>query len=172
MITPAPFSRDDAQRAWDEWGANCGPGAIAAVLGKTLDEVRPHLQDFEKKKYSNIRLVEAALRSLGVKWRVRVTGREGAWPQRGLLRIQWKGPWTAPGVHWGARQRHTHWIGARKIEGDSPRVEIFDINCMCVGGWVIQTEWEKQVVPWLLKQCEPQASGKWYPTHILELEDL
>lgn len=94
----------------------------------------------------------------------------------GLARVQWEGPWTAPGVPIAAAYRHTHWIGARDIKGDGPimfeppyAVEIFDINCMCVGGWVPLSEWSGAVVPWLLKECQPKATGGWWLTHTVEI---
>ena len=31
-MTPLRFSLDDAIRAGEQWGANCGPGALAAAL--------------------------------------------------------------------------------------------------------------------------------------------
>ncbi len=163
---PAPFTRDEAQRAADEWGMNCGPGAIAAVLGLTLDEVRPHMQDFERKHYSNPKLVFAALRSLGVKWWYT----DMVWPELGLVRIQWEGPWTMPAVPRRARYRHTHWIGARRVGEHVWNTEIFDINCISAGGWVSLREWTEQVVPWLLRQCEPKAFGGWHQTHVLEIK--
>jgi len=43
----------EAQTAWDVWGCNCGPGAIAAILNMRLDEVRPLMGDFESKRYTN-----------------------------------------------------------------------------------------------------------------------
>ena len=164
---PVRFNLDHAQRAADEWGANCGPGAIAAVLDMTLDEVRPHIQDFERKHYSNPKLVYATLRSLGVKWR----HAEAVWPELGLVRVQWEGPWTMPGVPRRARYRHTHWIGARRVGENVWNTEIFDINCICAGGWVPLTEWNEQVVSWLLRVCEPKAFGSWHSTHVLELEE-
>ena len=161
----APFSLEDAQRAADTWGANCGPGALAAVLDKTLDHVRPHLGDFERKRYTNPTLMWSALRSLGVRWKLTYE-----WPRNGLIRVQWEGPWTAPGVPMKARYRHTHWIGCRSTLGEpGGKVLIFDINCICVGGWVPYQEWEGQVVPWLLRQCEPKANGRWTTTHRVEL---
>ena len=167
MVKPAPFTRDEAQRAADEWGANCGPGAIAAVLGLTLDDVRPHMQDFERKRYSNPKLVLAALRSLGGEWR----HTDAVWPKNGLVRVQWEGPWTMPGVPMRARYRHTHWIGARHVGENVWNTEIFDINCMCVGGWVPVVEWNGQVVPWLLRECEPKAFGGWHQTHVFEITE-
>jgi hypothetical protein len=40
---------------------------------------------------------------------------------------------------------------------------------MLVGGWVTLPEWQHQVVPWLLKQVEPKASGGWWVTHVVEI---
>ena len=164
------FTLADAHRAFDAWGANCGPGALAAVLGLSLDAVRLHLDGFDRKHYTNPAMMRGALRSLSVdhSWRVQVAT-VGWFPIFGLARVQWEGPWTKPGVPPAAAYRHTHWVGARAA-GDGPvDVEIFDINCMCVGGWVSLREWSGQVVPWLLRQCEPKADGKWHVTHAVEI---
>ena len=65
------------------------------------------------------------------------------------------------------RYRHTHWVGSCFIEGEEQ--SIFDVNCMCVGGWVPLSEWTDSLVPWLLKQCEPKADGRWHITHSVEV---
>lgn len=159
----ARFDQGDAVLAYDNWGANCGPGALAAIMDMTLDEVRAHLGDFETKGYTNPALMHSALRSIGRPWR-----KVGAvWPSHGLVRVQWEGPWTEPGVPMRARYRHTHWIGVHR-EGNA--MWIFDINCMCAGGWVDHHEWANLVVPWLLKQCEPESNGRWHITHAVEVE--
>jgi hypothetical protein len=62
MIAPR-FTEADANRAHDEWGANCGPGAIAAILALTLDELRPYMGDFESKRYTNPTLMWATVRA-------------------------------------------------------------------------------------------------------------
>jgi hypothetical protein len=170
------FTADDAQRAFESWGANCGPGALAAVTGLTLDEVRPHLTGFDQKHYTNPSMMFAALRSLDLKWEPRMTSR---WPRFGLARVQWHGPWTQPGVPVRAAYRHTHWVAAeciqRKLRASGslappePDISIFDINCINVGGWVPLSVWSEQVVPWLLKQCEPKADGQWHLTHAIEI---
>ncbi|KKK79591.1 hypothetical protein LCGC14_2831980 [marine sediment metagenome] len=160
------FSLEDAQRACDAWGANCGPGAIAAIVGLTLDELRSHMGDFETKGYTNPTLMWSILNDLGVRWRLVKPAR--IWPIYGLARVQWEGPWTAPSVPMRARYRHTHWVGASCLPDVEARV--FDINCICVGGWVSDSEWTAQVVPWLLRQCEPKASGRWHLTHVVEVE--
>lgn len=163
MLPKVKFTVDDAQHAYDEWGANCGPGAVAAVLGMTLDEVRPHLGDFERKGYINPTLMWSVLRSVGSSWNRALLYQEW-WPDFGLARVQWEGPWTKDGVPIAARYRHTHWTGV--CNGGAM---IFDINCLCVGGWVTLNEWSGEVVPWLLKQCEPMASGGWHITHSVEI---
>lgn len=167
-LVRARFSVDEADRAFEVWGANCGPGALAGVLGLTLEQVRPHLGNFESKGYTNPSLMYQALTALKIPFR-RVLGRRGqprAWPSFGLVRIQWHGPWMKPGTPGFVKYRHTHWVGAATVAGD---VWVFDINCACVGGWVPLQEWSGQVVPWLLKQVEPQADGSWSLAGVVEV---
>jgi len=178
-VTPKSpvFTLEDAHRAYDEWRANCGPGAIAGVLGLTLDQVRPHLRDFERKRYMNPTMMFNALRSLGVRWipvKVSAADQEHnvatTWPRCGLVRIQWCGQWTEPGVPRRARYRATHWIGAAQDVPGPYGVSIFDINCMNVGGWVTLADWAEHLVPWLLKESVPKANGKWHQADVLELD--
>jgi hypothetical protein len=164
MLTP--FTKEDAKRAYDEWGANCGPGAVAAIMGISLDDVRPIMaaEGFEAKHYTNPSMMNAVLRRIGRPWR-----KVGAvWPSYGLVRIQWEGPWTAPGVPMRVRYRHTHWVGC---EIGRTSTGIFDINCMNNGsGWVSLKEWSEVLVPWLLAESEPKADGKWHITHAIQVE--
>jgi hypothetical protein len=122
--------------------------------------------DFETKHYTNPTLMWAVLNSIGVRWKIIKNTQN--WPKYGLARVQWEGPWTAPGVPMRARYRHTHWVGSMAIEGEEQN--IFDINCICVGGWVPLSEWSSAVVPWLLREVEPKANGKWHLTHVVEVE--
>lgn len=163
------FNLADAERAHDEWGANCGPGALAAILGMTLDEVRPHMGDFERKRYTNPTLMFDALDAAGASWRRVDRDRPpGYWPRWGLARIQWEGPWTAPGVPMRVRYRHTHWVGSALVNG---RTGVFDINCINNGsGWVSSPEWRDIVVPYILKECVPRADGRWHITHAIEVD--
>lgn len=168
--TPPRFTADDAHLAHDKWGANCGPGAIAAICGLTLDELRPRMGDFEQKGYTNPTLMYGTLDRLGVQWWHR---RDKDWPEWGLVRIQWTGPWTKPGVPPKAAYRETHWIGACRHVPDGGALEIgvFDINCMGNGsGWVRLADWESILVAHLLKECVPRADGGWFKTHVLEVE--
>lgn len=168
-MIPLRFTAEDADRAHEEWGANCGPGAIAAICGLTLDELRPHLGDFERKRYTNPTLMWRVLNSLGVEWRHALLV-ANTWPAYGLARVQWEGPWTRPGVPVRARYRHTHWVAAQRRHLNPEDVGIFDINCMNSGGWVGLEDWVQVIVPWLLRECEPEADGKWHLTHVVEID--
>src|SRR5579872_4549127 len=163
---PLRFTLDDANRAFDECGANCGPCSIAAVLGLTLDDLRPQMGDFESKHYTNPTLMWDVLKRCGVCFSLTKPPRE--WPDYGLARVQWEGPWTAPGVPARVAYRHTHWVGAR---AKNPlNVDIFDINAMNSGGWVGVADWAGHIVPWIIEHCVAKgATGRWHLTHVVEI---
>lgn len=182
-LPPVRFTEADANEAFDVWGANCGPAAIAAIAGMSLQELRPHLCDFEQKRYTNPTLMWRILGRLGIKYDYRTflpweseRSHISPWPNFGLARVQWEGPWTAPGVPMAARYRHTHWVASARLEeicltkGYAELQGVFDVNCMSVGGWVGLSTWTDSVVPWLLKHCEPKASGHWHITHSVEVQ--
>jgi hypothetical protein len=169
-----PFNEADANRAYEEWGANCGPGAVAAICGKTLDDLRPHLGDFEAKRYTNPTLMWQVLRNLGVRFTVATHKfnpfeREIDWPVFGLARIQWNGPWNDFGVPARVAYRHTHWVASIRIEGE-PEPAVFDINAIHAGGWIRLASWRDILVPCLLERCEPKATGGWFLTHSVEID--
>ena len=163
-MRPLRFNAADAQRAAETWGANCGPGAIAAVCGLTLDELRPRLFDFEQRGYTNPLLMFQILRGLGATWTSTVG--QQRWPRWGLVRIQWHGPWMREGVPVRVRYRHTHWVGS---SGLNHQFQIFDINAIHAGGWINFNAWSESLVPWILKHAEPKADGQWSITHSLEV---
>lgn len=167
------FSWEQACAAGDAWGFNCGPAAICAVLNMTPDELRPHMLDFEAKRYTNPSLMVSVLRELGVRFRQVYRGDVPngdyyVWPREGLVRVQWGGPWTKPGVPMKARYRKTHWIGVRH---SADMCEVFDINAMHSepSGWILFETWEISLVPWILKHLVPKADGAYWPTHCLEI---
>lgn len=167
-IRPVRFSLEDAQKAVDQWGFNCGPGALCAILDLTPDEIRPKMADFEAKGYSNPTLVYQVLKNCGARWRQTYRSDEPlGMPivRYGLMRIQWGGPWTKPGVPIRARYRQTHWVAVRDNSA-----EVFDVNAMCSGGWLKEAEWALQLMPWLRRECCPKGDGTWWPTHVLEVD--
>src|SRR5262249_11571873 len=141
------FSFQDAVNADRDWGMNCGPGALAGVTGRMLDEVRKALPEFGRgrgqKHYTNAEMMRGALENLGVVFKITETQGPDL-PEYGLARVQWEGPWTEPGQPWEARQRHTHWIGF-----DAWAVEIFDINAIWLkkgrDGWLWADDWESEI---------------------------
>jgi hypothetical protein len=166
------FDVNEANRAGDAWMFNCGPAALCAVTGKTPEEIRPLLGDFEQKGYTNPTLMLGILARTGIKHRdlIKLYPRNvQRWPAFGLVRVQWGGPWTREGVPMAARYRHTHWIACAGGDGVLEPRQVFDVNAMCVGGWMRFAEWRDDLVPWLLKEAVPKADGKWWITHALEL---
>lgn len=173
------FDIDDAQEA-AIWGFNCGPAAVCAILGKTPNEIRPHLLDFERKRYTNPTLMADILRGLNIQFR-RVFEQLGRchrdalstpiYPRWGLVRVQWDGPWCNPGVPVRARYRHTHWIASKRnpVAIGTAAPMIFDVNALCIGGWVAWDEWKDELVPWLIRQIDSKANGNWWPTHCWEI---
>ena len=164
----APFGLAEADAAFVTWGANCGPAAIAAVVGVTLDALRPAMGDFERKGYTNPTLMWAVLdRVAAGRWYRQLAPL--TWPRWGLVRVQWGGPWTRPGAPVAAAYRHTHWIGAA-APTDQHVIQVFDINAISVGGWIDAHEWASSLVPWLLREVEPEADGRWWMTHVVEID--
>lgn len=166
---PLKFGIDEVQQAHAAWRFNCGPAALCAILGMTPDELRPHLLDFEQRGYTSPTLMAGVLCGLKVPFRRlyecqhQVAGRplSGEFPQSGLVRVQWGGPWTKPGVPIRVRYRHTHWVAMRR----NISWHVFDINAIGVGGWLPSREWSKELVPWLIREAVPRADGSWWPTH-------
>lgn len=165
MIPALKFTEADAHRAHEEWGSNCGPGAIAAVLGMSLDELRPHLEQFEQRGYTNPTMMWRILEGLGVSYRRQRPVNN--WPTFGLAVVQWHGPWTAPGARRNDRYRYTHWVGVHTQIGTAD-VGIFDINAMNSGGWVREVDWATTIVPWIMAD-EPRYSGIWSLNHSVEI---
>jgi hypothetical protein len=156
------FDVDEAELASDTWKFNCGPAAVCGLFGLTPSEVRPHMGDFWRKGYTNPTLMYGALRSLGKSF----THVAPAWPDRGLVRIQWHGRWMNEGVPIAARYRKTHWVASWNV---GPARLIFDINNTAAGGWMSFFEWDEQLVPWLIKECVPGGDGKYSIAHSLEV---
>ena len=155
------FSHADAERALQEWGANCGPGALAAVLSLPLAAVRHAIPDFERRRYTSPTMMRAALAALRVQIvrdeRDRETDPE-RFPTHGLVRVQWEGPWTVPGSNPRWAYGRTHWV-ASHANGPGA-MWIFDINA----GWTPSDYWAAIVVP-SLTIGYARATGQWWATH-------
>jgi len=173
MTPPVPFTLEEAQQLYDECRFNCGPSALCAVTARRPADVLEAMPDFRARGYTNPKMMRRGLAVLGSKW-TELLSEDGAVnlangvilpkPSFGLVRVQWGGRWTKPGVPVRARYRYSHWIA---IAGDW----IYDINAMCVGGWIPIEEWTGQLVPWLLREIYgSKPSGEWWSTHCWEVE--
>jgi hypothetical protein len=159
LISPLiAFDWADSERAWKEWGCNCGPAALAATLGWSLDRVRPHLGDFDAKRHMSPTMMLKAVAAAGF---VHRPG-EG-WPVHGLVRIQWGGPWLKPGVPPRVAYGYTHWIAAKYLR-DAGEWWVFDVN----GGWMFQVDWIQKIVPAITSTIK-RADGEWSTTHRWEV---
>jgi hypothetical protein len=162
------FTKEEYYSASDAWGFNCGPGALCAMMGLTPNEIRPNLFEFERKKYTNPKLMKKIIRNCGWDYRQIYRGDVPAQipdVQYGLARIQWIGPWTEPTVPMRKRQRYTHWIGLKSHK------MVFDINAVnsIYDGWLSYDGWRESWVPWILSHCVPNNYGSFWPTHVLEI---
>lgn len=166
------FTQEDGERAHAEWGCNCGPGAVAAIVGMTLDEVRPHMEacGFAGKRYTNPTMMLEVLERLGRQFRSRGLASNVPkleFPRYGIARIQWEGPWTKPGVPMRVRYRYSHWVGSQYSTPDN--IGIFDINAIYNGtGWCSLEDWSRVIVPTIV-ECYPRADGNWHITHAIEV---
>ncbi len=170
------FTAADVDLAFETWGCNCGPAAIAAILGLTLDEVRRHMGDFEVRRYTNPTLMGESLRGAGARFDLR---QHPAWqkaqgpsmPNWGLARIQWEGPWMHDGVPVAARYQRTHWVGTYRPQASGfVELGVFDINAIDGGGWLSFETWRDRLVPRILRQGVPRADGGWHVTHAYEVQ--
>ncbi len=163
------ITHDDWTAAEEEWHPNCGPTALAVMTGLPLMVVLPHIPHYKERHYTNPTMMAAALRSLGVSFQERDDADcDGHTLTRyGLVRIQWEGPWTAPGANPKWAYRATHWIGAADFDGFAGCTSVFDIN-NDGSDWVLKPYWEEKTVPAIVREC-CRATGNWWATHRWEL---
>jgi hypothetical protein len=163
-----PFTEQEMTAASQEWGCNCGPSALAFALQKPLNAARHAIPGFDQKRYTSPMMMKAALAFLDREF-VAVKAPHRV-PQdvepvfagpMSLVRVQWTGPWTAPGANPKWAYRQTHWIAAWAERG-VPLV--FDCN----GGIRGFTSWESEIVPLILK-LYPRADGGWFFTNVWRL---
>jgi hypothetical protein len=159
-----PFTEEDAQRAYDEWGCNCGPTALAFALQIPLDAVRSLIPDFEERRYTSPTMMRMALENAGVLFtKCRIDRSSMFQWEPCLVRIQWAGPWTDKGANPKWAYRQTHWIATYMVQRQAAMV--FDVN----GGVRGFQSWEKEIVP-VLTDSVPRANGEWWPTDVWKLE--
>ncbi len=151
------FDEEEMAAAAKAWGCNCGPSALAFALQIGLDPVHKAMPEFDARGYTSPTMMKAAIDRLG--WGMlpvadpqieHMCGRDVR-----LVRIQWAGPWTAPGMNPRWAYGQTHWIATYPTE------LVFDCNC----GSVTLEKWIREVVPHITSHIK-RANGQWFPTHV------
>jgi len=154
------------------WGANCGPMALAAVLGlPTVEAARELVQPFRGfMSPTDMRTAVRAARDRGMCEMIGQgtigLGDPDPWPQLGLVRIQWLGPWCDPGVNPRAAYRCTHWIGVRTVVEPpalpgAPVVMVYDAT---PNRWIPLWAWER----WCPSLWPKRATG-WAPVNRIDV---
>jgi hypothetical protein len=143
----------DTFEAGDAWGANCGPMALAAVLGlPTVGAVREFVRPFHG--FMNPTHMRTALDRAGA----RHSDVDPPLRNLGLVRIQWVGSWCDSGVDPRAAYRYTHWIGTR---GGGDACEVYDAT---PNRWVPMSEWAR----WCPSLYPKRATG-WHIANVIEV---
>lgn len=147
---PLRFSEGESDAANAEWGANCGPHSIAAIMQLPLHAVRAVLGEF--KGWMSPTMVGAALRALGAPYGLHKGLKTKALCE-GVNRVQWEGRWLDPGVPPLVAYHHTHWVA--QVDGW--------VLCTVVSParWVRKSDWEEALL---------RASRPWHVTHHYRLE--
>ena len=153
------FTAEAQQKAYELWGANCGPNALAVVSWKPLDEMPKYLIGFDLKRYTNPSMMENGLNLLGLKWsRDRGLNTRTGTPKDGLARVQWEGRWLDPGVPKVVSYRHTHWIACFNSL-------VFCTACGCFG-WLDFKDYSEYLTT---KFCPQNGYRGWHITHRYEI---
>ena len=125
------------------FGANCGPGALAASLSLETLNVMQFFPHFPERPFTSVVHMREAL----AKCRLQTAeGRE--LPAYGLALLQFEGAWssTAAKPLWLARYRH--WVA---VCGQA----VYDVNFHC---WVDRARWELDVLD-MFRAVWPTVSG-------------
>lgn len=159
-----PTDVDEAHAAWK---ANCGPCAVAALLGREVNAVRDLFEPWPG--YTNPTKIKEALKRAG---KTCVPSSAEALRTNGLGFVQFEGPWEAGGAR--AAYRHTHWVAlARRFspvpEGMSPRplLFVYDVAIGSRGGWLPLDFFSRRIIPLYLED-QPKATG-WRFRQVLEV---
>ena len=164
---PLTFGLQAAQDARDSVGANCGPGALAAVAGISPLAAAKVIPDFLRRHYTTEVMLGIALARLGIRFTWRdclLRGAYAMWPCHALVRIAFGDPDEDRMV----LLSKSHWIACRRSSGGA--TEIFDINAIGSGGWIAFEEWAGHLVPWLAGTVLEIEDPRWVTVETLDLE--
>lgn len=164
----------DVNEAYDAWGCNCGPTAIAAILGKSMAAVRHAFPWFpDRPRCSPTQLGEAlATLQQPVCWttlgmnRGPIEEQKERFPGQGLVVVQIDGPWCDLANKLAA-YRYLHTVACQRVAG---LLFVYDINAgpdESPGGWLPFPMWNHYVMAELVKD-KKRATG-WFVRSVFEL---
>lgn len=181
------YTPPDAFTAHETWNANCGPTAVAALLGRPLADVRHAFPWFPARPRCSPTQVSAVLATLGwpAKWTALGLPKAPAaneadrmaleldsfdrMPEAGLVFVQIDGPWCYY-AHRGFAYHYTHWVAVRRIVVNAtPLTMVYDVNAGSdeqPGGWLPVRVWSETIMN-LLVADHKRATG-WFVRSVFE----
>lgn len=167
-----PTDMDDANI---EWRANCGPGALAALLGLQVMDVRPRFPHFPEKARTNLTQMQEAMGRSRRETPVppKELAPTGPFPRierAAMVQIQWTGRWTTPAANpryaYLDALKNSHWCAARMTEHG---LWVYDVNFdgPVSGGWMPVATWERDIATMFVK--EKKSRTGWYARELLHL---
>jgi hypothetical protein len=145
------FTLTDSEGAFDSWGANCGPHALAAALNLSLGEVkRAVIESF--KGWMNPTQMANALRHFGIEFAAEKNLRTQKL-RNGIGYIQWDGKWVKSSFRQD-RYKHTHWIVSRNGW-------VFDPDSVKFG-WYTEEAWRKEIDDFATREYDGWFFWQWY----------
>jgi hypothetical protein len=148
----------DLETAYQEWGANCGPSALAAIVGSPLFAVRSYFPDFAKRRYVNPTHMQAAIGRTGRRGILTPrldAGRGRAAPRHGVAFLQFSSK-KIDAMPIGVQYRYTHWVA---VEGERRCRMVYDCNH---DGWMPWGDWWAEYMPLFYE--ENDADSVWCRT--------
>lgn len=155
------FSPPDLDDPANDW-ANCGPCALAAVLRRSIADVRPLFAGAPS--WTTATTMRTALDRARAPHTV--LGEEKPLPFYGLALVQISGPWDEPGASAKWAYRFTHWIG---IVGHPGARGVYDAN---VGHWTPEADWADKLMPEVVahvRESDGRARDAWWVRLAIEI---
>jgi len=132
----------DAYRMAQAGYCACGHAALAAALGRNVDDIQHAFAGPDL--WMSDRTMLEAFKILGA-MHADVTGK--TLNRMAVSWIQGLGSWMRPGVPMGARNQRTHWVATC---GDA----VYDLNA---DSWLPVEAWKTQILPDILKLWKTDA---------------
>lgn len=120
------YAPKDTRKAYQLFGATCGPCSLAAATRMEVCDVRPAFPDLPESTFTNLPRMTKALRLLGIPFQ-----KSPAWPSNGLVLVS--GP---------ERYHSRHWVAVHQDF-------LYEVN---LDMWLPKALWEREFLPELAWQ--------------------